>query len=631
MTPMVDQTVQFDDLSPLLAALCDGTIGDDDFARLERLLAADPAARQWYLAYLDLHGELCWDHRRNDECGMMNDECQTVASAIHHSSFRIHHSPPIHCPLPTTNAFVGSLSFSYLMAALILGLGLLVGAVTHVSQPEQVTSLPSPARGGHHEVVGAGGEDDRLPSPFGRGAGGEGGERPDFSAHSVVGRITGTLDCRFAADAKTEDRRPKTAVSLGDKFELASGLLEITYNSGAMVILQGPVRYTVESPAGGYLSVGRLTARVDNSKTKDQRPKTEDLHPSSLIPHPLFAVRTPTATVTDLGTEFGVEVARSGETTSHVFRGSVRVQEAAADGTVQVDGRVVRENQTVRVEVSPDGWQIVPLRTFAPSHFVRELPKRTLRVLDLLDIVAGGYGTTGRRERGIDATTGMEDAEFSIERKYANANYHPVSWHKLIDGVFAPSGGDGPVIVDSAGHKFAGFPTTQRLVDSPIWARSAQLKPYHQTNEYRQWVYALGDGKKYMPKGAGILALSTPKGITFNLEAVRSEYPGVRPARFQAVVAVADARRVGFTDGIQEADVWVLVDGQLRFGRSRLHPSDGLISIDIPLGPKEQFLTLATTWEGNTRDYDWVVFGDPVLKMVHNEPPAPQPSRKEAP
>ena len=40
----------------------------------------------------------------------------------------------------------------------------------------------------------------------------------------------------------------------------------------------------------------------------------------------LFSVRTPTAVVTDLGTEFGVEVGKDGNTNSHVFRGSVRVR-----------------------------------------------------------------------------------------------------------------------------------------------------------------------------------------------------------------------------------------------------------------------------------------------------------------
>ena len=62
---------------------------------------------------------------------------------------------------------------------------------------------------------------------------------------------------------KSEIINHKPLVSLGDKFALASGLMEITYNTGAKVILQGPVTYEVESVAGGYLSVGKLTARLE--------------------------------------------------------------------------------------------------------------------------------------------------------------------------------------------------------------------------------------------------------------------------------------------------------------------------------------------------------------------------------
>ena len=51
-------------------------------------------------------------------------------------------------------------------------------------------------------------------------------------------------------------------MSLGDKFALASGLMEITYDTGAKVILQGPVTYEVESN-GGYLSVGKLTGKLE--------------------------------------------------------------------------------------------------------------------------------------------------------------------------------------------------------------------------------------------------------------------------------------------------------------------------------------------------------------------------------
>ena len=57
------------------------------------------------------------------------------------------------------------------------------------------------------------------------------------------------VDCKWHGGSR---------VSLGQKLDLASGLMEITYDTGAKVILQGPVTYEVESN-GGYLSVGKLT------------------------------------------------------------------------------------------------------------------------------------------------------------------------------------------------------------------------------------------------------------------------------------------------------------------------------------------------------------------------------------
>ena len=52
-------------------------------------------------------------------------------------------------------------------------------------------------------------------------------------------------------------------VPLGRKYKLDSGLMEITYDTGAKVILQGPMTYEVDSAAGGYLSFGKLTAKVE--------------------------------------------------------------------------------------------------------------------------------------------------------------------------------------------------------------------------------------------------------------------------------------------------------------------------------------------------------------------------------
>jgi hypothetical protein len=55
-------------------------------------------------------------------------------------------------------------------------------------------------------------------------------------------------------------------IHLGDKSALASGLLEITYDTGAKVIPQGFCTYEVESPVGGFLSIGKLMVRVETGE-----------------------------------------------------------------------------------------------------------------------------------------------------------------------------------------------------------------------------------------------------------------------------------------------------------------------------------------------------------------------------
>ena len=129
---------------------------------------------------------------------------------------------------------------AYLVATVIFGVGLVIGSRIYVSHPEQVARQSVP-----------------LPSPL-------------SPLPSIVGRITGMVDCRWerrrgtvplwakhprAVPAKG-NCPPFSLVSLGDKFALASGLMEITYDTGAKVILQGPVTYEVESADSGYL-VGR--------------------------------------------------------------------------------------------------------------------------------------------------------------------------------------------------------------------------------------------------------------------------------------------------------------------------------------------------------------------------------------
>ena len=162
-------------------------------------------------------------------------------------------------------------------------------------------------------------------------------------------------------------------VHLNDCLALRSGLLEITYDTGAKVVLQGPVTYKVDSAAGGYLAVGKMTACLESSLPS---PAGTDLkgwsgrgaggeggpnslvaassrpsnHQSEILNHKSFTITTPTAIVTDLGTEFGVEVNKDGRTVSRVFRGLVRVQSVADDGRQQDASVELRENESAIVE-----------------------------------------------------------------------------------------------------------------------------------------------------------------------------------------------------------------------------------------------------------------------------------------
>jgi hypothetical protein len=367
-----------------------------DVERFEQILHDSPEARSIYARYmLETVALRDWAAcAPSDACepisNLMSDGNPACLDRVFEASV----------PL-TTNVSLWSSTFSgtvgylaagwpvaYLVATVILGIGLAIAAVTHVSQPVQIVqeTLRSPSGNG------AGGEANWLPSPAGgRGAGGEGGPTADTVQSPIVGQVTGMVDCRFVANSKTEDpgqkseiRNPKSEtiskssnlqiskspVSLGDKFNLISGLLEITYDTGAKVILQGPVSYEVESPAGGFLSLGKLTARVQTTKTKDQRPKTKDQNPSSLIPHPLFIVRTPTATVTDLGTEFGVAVSETGATQVHVLHGVVETR-----GIGQHHGeREKRLTAGMAVEIGRKGKRMEAV-TFAPQSFVQTLRK----------------------------------------------------------------------------------------------------------------------------------------------------------------------------------------------------------------------------------------------------------------
>ena len=244
------------------------------------------------------------------------------------------------------------------MATVIFGIGLLIGSRVYVSQPAQVARQSVP-----------------LASPL-------------SPLPPIVGRITGMVECKFeegfrGSDPKSEIRNQKSEIScsFGDKFALASGLMEITYDTGARSFCRARSPMKWNRRTADILSVGKLTARVEKKWARGSGlgfSKSLNPHPSSLIPLDFHFPHSPTAIVTDLGTEFGVEVHESGSTTAYVFRGAVQVQPGGVDG--KQGGKAVRliENESVRVEKQGSGEAVkVDAAKADPAAFVRfaQLPK----------------------------------------------------------------------------------------------------------------------------------------------------------------------------------------------------------------------------------------------------------------
>jgi hypothetical protein len=285
-----------DRLWSLIDAVCLGTASDDEQRELEARVLADKQVGGLYIAYCQLDSVLSLE-LAGQRVGKLARE--VIQRNLSHSS----HEPILaDVVLPTQNrsqqipnvprtSFNGSFNYlssewpvAYLLATVIVGLGLMIAAMTQVSKLDTFAT-----------------HDEQTTRQFPI-------QKP-MTKETVLGQITGMVNCVWqeTADHKTEIRSLKSLISLGDVLALQSGLLEISYDTGAKVILQGRVTYEVDSTNGGYLSVGKMTGKVT---TKAARGLT---------------IRTPTAVITDLGTEFGVAVNNEQLTKAHVFVGSVKV------------------------------------------------------------------------------------------------------------------------------------------------------------------------------------------------------------------------------------------------------------------------------------------------------------------
>jgi hypothetical protein len=128
---------------------------------------------------------------------------------------------------------------------------------------------------------------------------------PSIRRGGIVAHFGALQECRWV-HVKTVNAQGD-GVHRGQRVELSSGRADLVFASGAVVTLLGPCIFEVESANGGFLLLGQMRTVAATPESKG------------------FTVRTRTARVVDLGTEFVTSASADGQSRVEVASGEVDV------------------------------------------------------------------------------------------------------------------------------------------------------------------------------------------------------------------------------------------------------------------------------------------------------------------
>ena len=157
-----------------------------------------------------------------------------------------------------------------------------------------------------------------------------------------VARLVTSVD----ADWRDIEPTPGALLEAG-RFHLDAGTVELEFNRGARVTLQGPSRFELMNADLLHVSSGNLVARI----------------PEEAIG---FTIVTDEAEVVDLGTEFGLRVDDGQQTEVHVIEGLVEVFPRDASSNRSADSIRVEEGQAIRWmvgDIEEMGTERIPVRS----------------------------------------------------------------------------------------------------------------------------------------------------------------------------------------------------------------------------------------------------------------------------
>jgi hypothetical protein len=407
----------------------------------------------------------------------------------------------------------------------------------------------------------------------------------------TVANLADSMDAKWSVDIA-----PGAPLHKG-QFKLQRGYARIVFQKGADVLIEAPAEFRLRSGQRMTLDSGQLSAEVPPSARG-------------------FRVDTTQASIVDLGTQFGVRADSDQTSDLHVFKGQAsltpRATGAAVAGQILTEGQAKRVDAAGQVHDIPIDRIAFVRRFFGKSGFTwRGQP------IDLADVVGGGNGFgTGQLNRWLEINTGLDGTRFIVNERMTQVNqttdnrYHRVAHLPYVDGVFSPDADAGPVQVSSQGHVWRDCPKTCGMFFEDIF-----------NGDYISFgIDSHGfvlKGQAYGTREHPGIALHSNAGITFDLEAMRTDMPGLEITEFKARCGISQDVRTHLDGDTQRgiADFWVLVDGKKRFEAVGMDVNSEPPEISVPLSRQERFVTLVTT-DGNGRaNFDWGFFAEPRLEV----------------
>lgn len=374
---------QQDEFLKTVGGLFDGTLtySDEDAAQLARRLAEDPEASALYLKIVAFDVGLQWSSgalAKQEVLASRLPLAITPAPAAPAGDPVHVESKPIRAPLappPRGASLFSRATLKYVAFVAIC----LYGSFVLVAWNLRSGKLPSVAGGNEGPVA----------------------------------FVCGAANVQWSKNAS-----PKSAeapVQRGESLKIDSGLVELELKRGAKLVIEGPAQWSIDGDNLATLRSGKLVAKVS---------------PSAIG----FTVRTATATVIDLGTEFGVEADDNGATQIEVFKGKVELRTGAQRDSLSNSPAIMLAAGTAR-RVEPDGAKsgvIVREATSSHDRFVRQLSSNSTIPRQIR--VEGVYASSTYPAAVVDARY-LTDGSGLKEGRYYSVTSQNSMWHSAFGQV----------------------------------------------------------------------------------------------------------------------------------------------------------------------------------------------------